>query len=827
GGGAHNGGGGGAGGLVYDSFVLLSGIYNIGVGRGGAGGEFVSSGENECGKQGENSFFDSMLLAVGGGGGGGSVQKATEGGSGGGGNGFRLGNKEGALGVLGQGFPGGIGESESNTHYASGGGGGAAEPGFDGNLDITKAGNGGAGLPFHITGVLQGYGGGGGGGKGKGCIAGNGGYGGGGDGFWPGANWTGGGGGGGSDSGKGFFGGHGVVIVRYPYIAIDNANGATDVTPNSASLNTWIAPGLRSDTTMYFCWGSSDAGTDIATWDNSFAMNVPEPFGPFSHLATGLSANNLYYYRTAMSNDNGLVWAPDVATFITGEIWFEKIKDASEIGPETGIVRVIRADHLKAEELNVFYSLSGTATFGEDYEELSGKATIPAGQTSVDILLVPIFDHLGEGTETVIFSLEAGPYVIGSPSVVTVEIEDYGQVIRTWTGLGDDEYASTSENWNPEGPPFRGENIILNTTSHKNMIWDLDILLCDWLQDGYTGSVSLEQDYGYPGQGSFTNLRVLGNCTINSGVLSHVENENKQTHRLNMSIDGDLLVGVNGAIDATGKGYTVGIGPGIPESRSAGSHGGRGSTSTFASGPCYGSTLNPVDLGSGGRDNSGGGAIFLDVKGSTIINGFLKADGKNTSGGASAGGSIILRTASLAGAGTISADGGRPSGGAYSARAGGGGRIAITLNEPGAKFDEFGIDNITAFGGKPSATQKDSGGAGTIYLEDGNTRTGYGIFRIANNDHTGTPDTEFPAEGQDPEEANTATFSLYDGAAMVLLDDFFVGDIRLNTDNTLLDLGEKTLTVYHKEHSLAPGTVDNYGEIIWETGPRGTMYVFW
>ncbi|HIK10929.1 MAG TPA: SBBP repeat-containing protein [Oscillatoriaceae cyanobacterium M33_DOE_052] len=62
-----------------------------------------------------------------------------------------------------------------------------------------------------------------------------------------------------------------------------------------------------------------------------------------------------------------------------------------------------------AEDLTVYYSLPGTATNGEDYEELPGSITIPAGQHDVSFTLIPIDDSEVEGDETVEVTLTPDP----------------------------------------------------------------------------------------------------------------------------------------------------------------------------------------------------------------------------------------------------------------------------------------------------------------------------------------------------------------------------------------------------------------------------------
>src|SRR5262249_42080525 len=67
----------------------------------------------------------------------------------------------------------------------------------------------------------------------------------------------------------------------------------------------------------------------------------------------------------------------------------------------------------------------GSATSGADYEPLSGQATIPAGRSSVTVLVTPVDDHVSEDAETVnVTIVEDAAYVVGSPREATVTIED-------------------------------------------------------------------------------------------------------------------------------------------------------------------------------------------------------------------------------------------------------------------------------------------------------------------------------------------------------------------------------------------------------------------
>jgi hypothetical protein len=92
-----------------------------------------------------------------------------------------------------------------------------------------------------------------------------------------------------------------------------------------------------------------------------------------------------------------------------------------------GIFKVTRTGSMQAA-IDVRYSLSGTAANGVDYVKLSGVVTLPAGQSSAEIQVVPIPDKVIEEKETVVITL-AQPatnptYSVSTPRTATITISD-------------------------------------------------------------------------------------------------------------------------------------------------------------------------------------------------------------------------------------------------------------------------------------------------------------------------------------------------------------------------------------------------------------------
>ncbi|MEH6764908.1 MAG: discoidin domain-containing protein [Aequorivita antarctica] len=73
--------------------------------------------------------------------------------------------------------------------------------------------------------------------------------------------------------------------------------------------------------------------------------------------------------------------------------------------------------------ITINYAVGGTATPGSDYTALSGSITIPNGQQTGSLTIVPIDDTEIEPLETVVLTLSSGTgYTVGSPSNATVNI---------------------------------------------------------------------------------------------------------------------------------------------------------------------------------------------------------------------------------------------------------------------------------------------------------------------------------------------------------------------------------------------------------------------
>src|SRR5262249_4865083 len=112
--------------------------------------------------------------------------------------------------------------------------------------------------------------------------------------------------------------------------------------------------------------------------------------------------------------------------------------NASEDGPDTGTFQVTRTGNT-GTPLTVYYSLSGSARNGKDYQMLPSYVTFAAGAATTNITVTPIldFDSTRETNETVVLQLhprvdlvrgglgaDSNSYAIGWPSNAVVTIAE-------------------------------------------------------------------------------------------------------------------------------------------------------------------------------------------------------------------------------------------------------------------------------------------------------------------------------------------------------------------------------------------------------------------
>ncbi len=709
GGGNTIGGGGGAGGFIY------SNVYSLGVGT-----SVVSVGLGGAGQaNGANSVFGA-LTAYGGGRGG--TWESTQGQNGGSGGGHAASSSPPATeGTNGQGYAGG---SVTNNRNGGSGGGGAGSPGTNGTS--TAAGHGGVGLACSISGTSTYYAGGGGGGARSPATGALGGNGGGGNGSAAlvasnGVANTGGGGGGGSygygSSDIGASGGSGIVIVRYVLPLEVKASSATAIGLTQATVNGSLrGDGGDTNTTVAFCWGYIDGGTNSGTsaWASVIDLGTTWMRGQsFATNLVGLLSGSTYVYRCYASNTTGFAWSDtqSVTTLVAPTV-----------------------TNLGSIDVSGINTLRGMTTGGDTptcwfyYWPEAGAPTSSVAMSlqatgvvfSTDLILLPA----GSYRYSIFASNLAG---VSWSTVSNFTAIAYTPVTRTWVGSSDMNWF-TATNWNPQGVPFVGDTVVIDSISSSTnvLLTNSTFALGQLTLTNRTLTVSN------------WNTKLTANTMTIAGTVRPMGPATNMSgmSRIWLAATNFFLAGT-GKLDADGRGYNVtnliayGPGAGIADNArgAGGSYGGKGGNSYFSgvSGTNYGSANEPLDPGSAGTyghssavygGGAGGGAIRIEA-GQAVLNGTVSANGAlgRDYGGGGSGGSVWLTCGSLAATGgVIQANGGRPND--TSSGHGGGGRIAIYCASPASNLQLrcYAYPGIGA--GLPGSEQGVYGQMGTLYLSD-------------------------------------------------------------------------------------------------------------
>lgn len=98
---------------------------------------------------------------------------------------------------------------------------------------------------------------------------------------------------------------------------------------------------------------------------------------------------------------------------------------AGEYGPDQSLAFLVARNGAPSGDLDVRYTLSGTASPVLDFTALPGVVRIPSGQPDALITATVLPDDLAEGTETLVLSLTADAgYQIGTPATAQAAITD-------------------------------------------------------------------------------------------------------------------------------------------------------------------------------------------------------------------------------------------------------------------------------------------------------------------------------------------------------------------------------------------------------------------
>ena len=471
----------------------------------------------------------------------------------------------------------------------------------------------------------------------------------------------------------------------------------------------------------------------------------------YSAVVAGLTAGTTYTYAAYGVNEKGSTVKMSGGIFHNGTLSVVKTADANEKDLVPGVVVFARENPGLA--FSIPYAIGGTAESGLVYEPLSGVATIPAGETSVEVLIKPLISPSVKEDTTVTLAIKPGLYGIsetaGAAEVKAINLPPETGY-NTWTALVDGK-ASTAGNWSEGRAPAEGDHILFDGRfTTQPCEWDKAAphTVASWTQrEDFTGTVTVDTTFDTYNT-DFTNLVVTGDVTINGGTLqqkTHGTGTSTQ-YRLMVTVGGDFSIGAAGTVSVAKLGrYSNQTWGG------SAAHGGdnvSGTTAQYnANDPAYGDILAPMAVAHGsqsGTDSNdkkshGGGALYLAVAGDFTNDGVVTADGEGSYAACGAGGSIYIVAANIYGAGkytsSVPAMGKTDGTGAV----GSGGRIALMatgVNEAA---------NISCTGRCEGWGRR--GAAGTVYLKSGSVNE----VRVKNSEQESwnmiQATTPIPAEG--------------------------------------------------------------------------------
>jgi hypothetical protein len=193
-----------------------------------------------------------------------------------------------------------------------------------------------------------------------------------------------------------------VTSANHPYAVEGGVNGEFLLTRNSTNgpLSVFLSIG-----------GTASNGTDYATLPNTvaFADGQAAVSVPVIAIDDALVEGDETVVVTLTQTGAYRIAYPSAAT-VTIQDNDQRVRlDASDFiaaepGLDTGEFTFTRFGTTNTP-LQVFFTISGTASNGVDYVAISNSFVIPAGSLSAALPIIPIDDTLVEGTETVILTL--------------------------------------------------------------------------------------------------------------------------------------------------------------------------------------------------------------------------------------------------------------------------------------------------------------------------------------------------------------------------------------------------------------------------------------
>jgi len=219
---------------------------------------------------------------------------------------------------------------------------------------------------------------------------------------------------------------HGYFIAPingtyYFYIASDDSSELWLSTNNNAANAVQIASvnGFTADREWGKYASQRSAGVTLSAGSRYYIRALQKEGGGGDNLAVGVEYPNGTMDRPIPAHR----LEPFVPTSYIATISATDATASETQGNNGAFTVTIAPPALSAITVNL--SFSGSATFAADYNSLATTLTVPAGQGSQSLTVVPFNDSKFEGDETVLVTLQTGSgYALGSPITATLTIQD-------------------------------------------------------------------------------------------------------------------------------------------------------------------------------------------------------------------------------------------------------------------------------------------------------------------------------------------------------------------------------------------------------------------
>ncbi|MCX6929674.1 MAG: DUF2341 domain-containing protein, partial [Verrucomicrobia bacterium] len=182
----------------------------------------------------------------------------------------------------------------------------------------------------------------------------------------------------------------GDVLPTQPLLPlVANPLGATNLLATSATLTGLLVSTGAAPSSVWFCWGESDAGTNYSAWSHHTALGLCGT-GPFSAAVTGLVPETVYFYRCRATNTYGEAWSG--AQAFTAFAPRLSVADAQVVEGSSGQTTMRFIATLSAaypESISFDYSTAPGSASPSDFQAVSGQATFLPGQTQlfIDVMI--------------------------------------------------------------------------------------------------------------------------------------------------------------------------------------------------------------------------------------------------------------------------------------------------------------------------------------------------------------------------------------------------------------------------------------------------------